>query len=314
MRIYVDRKLDAPNGALPLKIGRLRAGAILRGQAYCPRGPRAKNRRPVCRCSVNAVRLPLRGVDRYRCDVCAFASHDWSSVEERKKSKHADGSTAITLCGHPQYGDPTIWGARRLVKKDCLPPFPPKAQRDAAAIAPGIRVISPCCDLLLRSSVFGCFFEVVHIEGSGPNETPRLIIVMEMPPILRAPHGLANAEIRSYATKKSFCYLPMCGFFTLNFALCVRRYYLDGLSSQEVKRRLARCWSSNISRGLRRMPCADATHYLWVIGGHLPTSEVIRKIPPPAKFLYDEKKSVIERDDGVYRRARLARRWPHQGS
>ena len=120
-------------------------------------GSIAKHRAAVCRRSVIAVRRPLRGVARYRCNVFAFAPHEWSFVEEHKKSKHADGSTTITLFGHPQYGDPIIWGSRGLVKRDFLPPFLSQAQRDAAAIVLGIREINPCCDLLLNSAVFECF-------------------------------------------------------------------------------------------------------------------------------------------------------------
>ena len=251
-------------------------------------GSHAKHRGPVCRCSIDAVRLPLRGVAHYHCNVCAFTSHKSAAVMEHKKSKHSDGSKPITLFGHPQYGDPISWGSRRLVKRDSLPPFLSKAQRDTAARVLGIREIPPCRDQLLNSAEFECFFDVVHIEGSGANENPRLIIAMDTSPILWVAHGLTNAEIRSYAEQKSVCYLPRCGFFTLNFALCIWRYYVETLSFQEVKRNLARCWSSNISRGLRRMPCADAREYLWIMG-HLPSSEVIQKILSSTKFLYDEK-------------------------
>ena len=56
------------------------------------------------------------------------------------------------------------------------------------------------------------FFEVAHIEGSGTNENPRLVIAMETSPILRVARGLADEEIRSYAEKKSARYLPRYGF------------------------------------------------------------------------------------------------------
>ena len=114
----------------------------------------------------------------------------------------------------------------------------PQAQRDAAAGVLGIREIPPSRDLLLNSAAFGRFIEVAHIEGSGANENPRLIIAMDASPILRGAHGLANAEIRSYAEKESACYFPRCGFITINFALCIWRYYVGALSSQEEKTEL----------------------------------------------------------------------------
>ena len=120
-------------------------------------GPRAKHRAPVCRCSVNAVGLPLRGVARYHCDACACPSHAWHLVEEHKKSKRAARSKTAALFGHSQYGDPIRWRSRRLVKRDLLPPFLAQAQRDSAPDVLGIREIQPCRDLLLNSSVFGCF-------------------------------------------------------------------------------------------------------------------------------------------------------------
>ena len=251
-------------------------------------GSIAKHRAAVCRRSVIAVRRPLRGVAHYLCDVCAFADHQWISVEEHKKSKHAEGSGALTLFGHPRYGDPIIWGARRLVKREFLPPFLSKAQRDSASDVLGIRDLHPCCDLISNSSVVECFSDVAHIKGAGPNKSPRLVIAMDTSPILWVARGLTNAEIRSYAEREGVCYLPRCGFFTLNFALCVWRYYVETLSSQEVKRNLARCWSSHISRGLRRMPRADATDYIW-ISGHLPTSDVTQQILFSTKFLFGEK-------------------------
>ena len=111
---------------------------------------------------------------------------------------------------------------------------------------------------------------------------------MDTSHILRIAHGLANEEIRSYEEKKSDFYFPRGGFSPLNCAHCIWRYYVEALSFQEVRRNLARCWSSNIARGLQRIPCADARDYLWAMW-HIPTSEVIQKILPRAKFLYDEK-------------------------
>ena len=111
---------------------------------------------------------------------------------------------------------------------------------------------------------------------------------MDTSHILRIAHGLANEEIRSYAERKSVFYLPRCGFSTLNFALCIWRYYVETLSFQEVKRNLAMCWSSNIARALQRTPCADARGFLWAMW-HLPTSDVIQEILSCTKFLYGEK-------------------------
>ena len=73
---------------------------------------RSKHIGTVCRCSINAVRLPLRGVARYHFDSCAFPRHGRHSVEGRKKPKRA-GRQKTGAFQEPQIRKPDHEGSKR---------------------------------------------------------------------------------------------------------------------------------------------------------------------------------------------------------
>ena len=114
-------------------------------------GSRLKHRGPVLRCVIDIVRLSPSGVAYCRCDVCAFASTRWSSVEGRKKSKHAAGPGGITLCGHPNTATPSSG------EPECWLRAPPPAVHGAArgrVRLPRAPRPQPCRDLMRNSSLF----------------------------------------------------------------------------------------------------------------------------------------------------------------
>ena len=161
-------------------------------------------------------------------------------------------------------------------------PFLSLAHRDAAPDVLGMRDLQPGRDLLLRSSAFGCF-RIFHIEGSAANENPRLVIAIETSPSLRPPAASRAEKFGRTKIKKTAFYLPTCGFFDPDFALCNWRCYVEAITFREVTRSLSRCQSPNIASGLRRMPFADDSVYLRHTS-LLPTSDVTREILSRAKF------------------------------
>ena len=111
------------------------------------------------------------------------------------------------------------------VKRVSRPPFLSAAHREAAPAVLGARERQPCRDLLLNSSEFGRLSQVVHIEGSGGDANPRLVIAMDTYHILRIARDLGQAQIRPYAAKRA-----SSDFQCVGFPRSIPRYAFGGIT------------------------------------------------------------------------------------
>ena len=231
----------------------------------------------------------------YRCRFCFRVYDSVTRVESHDvlRAPKADlQESKIGIVGKPSVADAFQWYSDRLVKPDMFASIAPSPLYTMIRNALGIRGRLPAPGEIEFAEAWRRVFQAedLKVDVGAPTQ---ILAIYDTSPTVWVARCTEMAHVRQFALSEEVCFIPMVGFFTLQFALNAWSIYMDSLNVEQLRRSILSEWGSYVRNSLAAGRCARPTQFDWVLGA-VPTAHALKKIPRKTRSIQDSWRRELE--------------------